>query len=147
MNHLDNFKIWLKSKKYNQGTIRNYICDINKYLRFTKKHFSSPKNSELFIFSEEAFGTYVLHVADEKNSLRYFTSLAKYSQYALEKKIIATNNFKIVRKQVLHHRNTHLDPIVQLYQTNLTHQNKTSATIKNYINDVQQFINWSNPIK
>jgi hypothetical protein len=47
----------------------------------------------------------------------------------------------------LHHKNTNLDPVIQIYQTALIRQKKTPATIKNYINDIQQFINWSNPLK
>jgi len=147
MKNLEHFKYWLKTKKYNPGTIRNYICDINKYLHFINKHYSKIQNSELFCFSDTAFQNYTLFIINKKNRLRYYTSLAKFSQFAFEKKLTSTNVFRTIRKQTLHHKNTHLDSLLQIYQTNLVHQNKTNATIKNYINDIQQFINWSDPLK
>lgn len=147
MNQLTNFKLWLKTKKYNPGTIRNYICDINRYLRYVKKHYPNSPNILLLSFSEEAYRNYILYILGKKNYLRYFTSLARYSRFAYEKDITPQDIFKSVRKQVIHHRNTLLDPVLQMYQTNLIRQNKAYTTIKNYINDIQQFINWSEPVK
>lgn len=147
MKNLEHFKLWLKSKKYNPGTIRNYICDINKYIRFLHHHYPQQKSNSNYIYAAEAFESYILYIANKKNHLRYFTSLAKFSQFAFDKNITPTNIFKTVRRQVLHHKNTNLDPVIQIYQTALIRQKKTPATIKNYINDIQQFINWSNPLK
>jgi site-specific recombinase XerD len=145
MNYIEHFKLWLKSKKYNAGTIRNYICDVNKYIRFTQSNQYRLSVTDSYIFSAIALKNYVLFIGNQKNRLRYLTSLAKLSQFAFEKGIISENVFRTVRRQVLHHKNTDFDQIVQMYQNTLKHQKKTKTTIKNYINDIQQFINWSQP--
>jgi site-specific recombinase XerD len=145
MNYLEHFKLWLKSKKYNSGTIRNYICDINKYLHYTQEHSYHLSQDDSYIFSAIAFKNYVLFIDSQKNRLRYLTSLSRLSQFAYEKNIISENVFRIVRKQILRHQNTQFDPIIQMYHNTLKYQKKTTATIKNYINDIQQFVNWSQP--
>jgi site-specific recombinase XerD len=147
MNYLEHFKIWLKSKRYNPGTIRNYLCDINKYIRYTHNHAYHLSADSSYIFSDIAFKNYVLYINHQKNRLRYLTSLAKLSQFAYEKNIISQNSFRLVRKQILRHQNTQYDPLLQMYHNTLKYQKKTPATIKNYLNDIQQFVNWSQPYK
>ena len=132
--YLISFKSWLIAKLYSPSTIRNYLADINRYLQTTSDDFFSP----------ESVSFYLATINDDPNKNRYLSSLSKFFQFALDQKLITIDPLKKAQKPKIPQPQ---DAFVD-YQSFLTKKKFFPATIKNYLNDIQQFIDWlkSNPI-
>lgn len=133
---LDSFRLWLLGKNYNSNTVKNYIADVNKYIQYINPRSISD------IFSEKNLTSYLLFIISQKNSHRYLTSLTRFTQYASDQNIIRPDLFKKIKDEFYYKRNTSLDPILHTYQKYLSYKNMSLPTIKNYINDIHQFIGW-----
>ena len=127
MNLLENFKLWLISQGFNNNTIRNYRADINKYLLVTP---------ETEVFNSQRISAYLHQLSDKKNSSRYLASFNKFCQFAKDQNLIANDPVKKTRTLL------NLKPEIERYQSYLVKKNKSPKTIQNYINDLNQFINW-----
>lgn len=135
-NTIESFKLWLQSKNLSSSTVRNYVVDVNKYL-----NFSNSQN----LYSEINLQQYISSISSDPNNSRYLASLNKFCQFALDQKIIKSNPIK----KILHRRQSDSRPVhtteslISQYQKHLIHKNFSQNTIKNYINDIHQFINWA----
>lgn len=140
INYLSFFKLWLQTQGYTTTTIRNYIADINKYVRFTT-------NGD--VFASESLAKYITAIANQKNHHRYLTSLNKLFEFAQAQNLIVTNPFKKIKKQSCPGSNFReitscgLEYLLNQYQLYLSQNHKNLFTIKNYLNDVQQYITWA----
>lgn len=140
VNYISFFKLWLQTKGYSMTTIRNYVADINKYVRFTGSGD---------VFSSESLGNYIIFISDKKNHHRYLTSLNKLFEFAQIQNLVFTNPFKKIKRQVCPGSNFReitscgLENILSQYQDYLHQNRKNPFTVKNYLNDIQQFINWT----
>jgi len=131
------FRAWLSARQYSDSTVRNYLVDINKYISFTKDHL---------LFDESTLKNYFESVSSHPNYPRTLASLKKFFQFAFDQKLIEKNSFKSALRSVREGLvPVHQSPesLISAFQTYLESKKKTPATIKNYINDIQQFINWS----
>lgn len=133
---LNSFKSWLISKNYSNSTIRNYLADLNRYFNFSQ---SSTK-----IFSPENVNLYLISIKTDGNKNRYLSSLSKFFHFAIDQQLIKSNPLK---KKYTKPSNSSPENVLNLYQSFLTKKKFSPVTIKNYLNDIQQFINWnqSNP--
>ena len=131
---LDSLKKWLISKNYSSSTIRNYLSDINAYFDFIKD--SNP-------FSPEIVSSYLQTIKKNSAYSRYLSSLSKFFQFTIDQKIISTNPLKKAQKT----KTPTPSDILTDYQSYLSKKHFSSATIKNYLNDIQQFINWQSQIE
>jgi site-specific recombinase XerD len=131
---LNSFKSWLIAKSYSPSTIRNYLADTNRYLNQTSND----------IFSPESVSSYLVTINSDSNKNRYLSSLSKFFQFALDQKLITTDPLKLSQKP----KTIGPQEALQQYQAFLTKKQFLPATIKNYLNDIQQFIDWlhSNPL-
>lgn len=120
MNHLPAFKNWLISKNYQGTTIRNYLSDLNQYLSF------------------ESLEDYLKSIKKDANYPRYISSLNKYFQFCLDQNLIKRNPLKDIDKKP----QLDIEIVLDQYKNYLIKKHKTTFTIKNYINDVKQFINF-----
>ena len=127
---LPSFKTWLKNKSYSDSTIRNYLADINRY-------FTSIKNNNPF--SSEIAQEYLRIISSHPNKNRYTSSLSKFFHFAIDQQIIKSNPLK--RKYIKQQNSP--NNILELYQNYLSQKKFSKATIKNYLNDIQQFIDWN----
>ncbi len=125
----DSFKAWLVSKKYSSSTIRNYLSDTNAYFEFIKNN--NP-------FSPETVGLYLKKIDKDSNYSRYLSSLSKFFQFAIDQKLVSVNPLKKAQQP----KTITPNDILLDYQSFLTKKHFSSATIKNYLNDIQQFIDW-----
>ena len=151
MNYLPQFKIWLAHQGYSESTARNYLADLGKYLEYIN-HLpqvislnipSSPEPVEGHILSPTIVGLYVAYLSGKMNSPRYLASLNKFCQFALDQQLISQNPLKTVHRSP---RQPELTDLVTLYETHLIKHNTPTSTIRNYINDLNQYISWlSNP--
>jgi site-specific recombinase XerD len=151
MNYLPQFKLWLKAKNYSESTSRNYLADLGKYLNYVNhlpQSVSLDPNSPtgIHIFSPDILSLYVSYLSDKNNSSRYLASLNQFCQFALDQHLISQNPLKSTLKQHHHPDNlaseTNLNHLLELYQQHLTNQKISPITIKNYLNDLHQYISW-----
>ncbi len=161
MTFINSYHLWLKNNNYNKNTIRNYLADTHKYLKFvveqadtetstnpnTKNLLSSIATDPKHLFSKQLISSYILHITDQKNKPRFLASLSLFCQFAINQNIISQNPVKSFlsqqKKQSSPEKSTDFDSLIALYQNYLFKHKKTPATIKNYINDLHQYINWA----
>ncbi|MBU3935421.1 site-specific integrase, partial [Patescibacteria group bacterium] len=131
MNHLSAFKLYLEAKNYSPATVRNYIADTGKYL-----HFAQNKN----IFSPDTLHAYITQISSNNNAKRYLASLKKFCQFAQSQQFYSGNLFR----DALQNKKTspQLENYLLPFKTYLTAKKRSSVTIKNYINDLNQYIIW-----
>jgi site-specific recombinase XerD len=125
---LTSFKSWLATNHYSPSTIRNYLVDTNRYLQ----------TSTGDVFSPESVSSYLATIASDSNKNRYLSSLSKFFQFALDQKLITVDPLKLSQKPKL----PQPEDALADYQNYLTKKKFFPATIKNYLNDIQQFIDW-----
>lgn len=125
---LPSFKIWLREHHYHPNTIRNYLSDVNK-----------------FLLSGKVLETYFFDLKSSPNYRRELSSLNKFFQYKLDQNLILQNPLKNLLKPNRLRPTIH-DPrsILEQFEDYLTHQKKTPITIKNYINDIRQYLEFVN---
>jgi len=151
MNYLPQFKLWLKAKNYSDSTSRNYLADFGKYLNYVN-HLPQTVSLDpahppgIHIFSPDILSLYVSYLSDKNNAGRYLASLNQFCQFALDQHLISQNPLKTVLKQHHHPENlasdTNLNRLLELYQQHLINQKTSPVTIKNYLNDLHQYISW-----
>ena len=127
---INSFKQWLTSKSYSPATIRNYLSDLNSFFQFSQN--SNP-------FLPETISSYLKKINSDSNYRRYLSSLSKFIQFAQDQGLTKTNPLKAA----LRNKKPTSDEIINQYSEFLTKKNFSNATIKNYLNDIKQFIDWS----
>jgi len=139
------YQNWLKSKSYSDATIRNYLVDLKKYFLFTNSNLDQVTDK---IFDQDNLTSYFQNINQDPNYKRFLASLSKFFQFALDQHLISSNPFS---KALKSEPDINLKEMVKLYQQQLESKKFSLSTIKNYINDIHQFINWvqneNRPIK
>jgi len=127
---LQPFKSWLINKKYSTSTIRNYLSDVNQFFEFTK---------DSDIFATNTVSLYLKNIAKDSNYSRYVSSLSQFFQFAHNQNLTKINPLKAALKN----KKPSEDEIINQYSEYLNKKHFSGSTIKNYLNDIKQFINWS----
>lgn len=130
------YQNWLKSKSYSDATIRNYLVDLKKYFLFTNSDSDEVTDK---IFDQDNLVSYFQNINQDQNYKRFLASLSKFFQFALDQQLISQNPFP---KAIKIQPETNLEETVKLYQQQLEAKKFSISTIRNYINDIHQFINW-----
>lgn len=133
----EGFSHWLSAKSYSSSTIRNYLSDINAYINYFRNSNLEIRN--LGIFSSDVVSSYLQTIQKNPAYSRYLSSLSKFFQYALDQNLIKIDPLKQAQKV----KKPSIDDIVANYQSFLTKKNFSTSTIRNYLNDLRQFIDWS----
>lgn len=134
---LISYQRWLKSKSYSEATIRNYLVDVKKYILFTNSNLDQITDK---IFDQDNLSSYIQTINQDPNYKRFLASLSKFFQFALDQHLISSNPFpKTIKAQP----EANLNDLIKLYQHQLEAKKFSILTIKNYINDIHQFINWA----
>jgi site-specific recombinase XerD len=137
--YLSSFRNWLQTKNYSESTVRNYIVDLNKYFDFV---ISSSANPAKDIFAKESIAAYLTVINSDSNKDRYASSLSKFFSFCEDQKLIAKN--PLAKKAPAKDDQKEFEALIGLYEKQLKQKNFSDATIRNYINDIRQFINWAN---
>jgi len=127
---LQPFKSWLINKNYSPTTIRNYLSDTNQF-------FDHASNRD--IFSSETVSFYLKNISKDSNYSRYLSSLSKFFQFALDQSLTKTDPLKAALKD----KKPSSDEIINQYSQYLNKKQFSESTVKNYLNDIKQFIDWS----
>lgn len=125
------FKFWLTNKSYSASTIRNYLSDIDNFLDFSH---------DIDLFSPETVSTYLKTISSDTNYSRYLSSLSKFFQFSLDQNLCKINPLKTALKD----KKPSLNEVINQYSEHLNKKQFSPATTKNYLNDIKQFIQWSN---
>lgn len=137
------YQNWLRSKSYSNATIRNYLVDLNKYLSFSSVDLQITDK----IFNEDNLSSYFQNINQDQNYKRFLASLSKFFQFALDQQLISTNPFPKALKNTGEPGIPLVEDIVKLYQQQLEAKKSSLSTIRNYINDIHQFINWAQKVE
>lgn len=141
--HTAPFKSWLLHRSYSASTIKNYTADIGKFEAFINANH--PKT--LSPFTVTIISSYLSSLTGKLNYKRYLASLKKFCQFALDQKVIsanpirkalnptATNNIKSNQNQI--------SKLLSQFSIHLKNQHKSPSTVRNYLVDIQQFLNWA----
>ncbi|HRS22716.1 MAG TPA: hypothetical protein P5562_01000 [Candidatus Woesebacteria bacterium] len=114
------FKSYLQSHHYSPITIRNYLSDVHQYSTF------------------DSLENYLNSIQKDPNYNRYLSSLNKYFQFCLDQHLINQNPLKSLKRKP----KINIDTLLSQYEVYLVKKHKTPTTIKNYLNDIKQFINF-----
>lgn len=144
MDHLPAFKLWLQNKHYSDATIRNYLVDLGKYLNYVNRlpqtvSLDPTTTTDIHILSPNIISLYVSYLSGKTNSSRYLASLNQFCQFAIDQGLISQNPLKEINKPI---SAPTISTLVSLYQQHLTTHQNSPTTIKNYINDLNQYISW-----
>lgn len=134
---LQPFRSYLVSQNYSDSTIRNYIADVNRYLRSLPPSFTVSH-----IFSPDQLKAHLSSLTADSNYRRYLSALNLFCQFALSQQIISQNPLKSVLKDLQTPPQPSLTTLVSLFKNHLISQKTSPVTIHNYINDLNQYIIW-----
>lgn len=130
------FKSWLISKNYSPATIRNYLADINNFFSFSLRSNIYDLTSTL---SSDNVSNYLQTIQKNPAYSRYLSSLSRFFQFAQDQSLISTNPLKAA----LRDKKPSSDEIINQYSQYLNKKHFSQSTIKNYLNDIKQFIDWN----
>lgn len=131
---LPTFRLWLQNKNYSDSTVRNYLVDVNKYLTST---------SSEAIFDRQSLANYLQSISTDPNLARILSSLNKFCQFGYSQNLVSENPLKSVTNQLKATPSISIDTVVSQFQEYLIKHNSSQSTIRNYINDLRQYINWT----
>ena len=131
--HLNSYSLWLQKRQYQSNTIRNYLQDLKTFLTYSN-----------FQISSEIIKNYIQEITGKNNSKRHLASLAPFCQFLLNQHITQSNLFRKGQRKIRHARNEDINSLLIQYQEQLKKENKSNLTIKNYLNDIHQYLDWLN---
>jgi site-specific recombinase XerD len=153
---LNSFRSWLDNHHYSSSTVRNYLADIGKYLQFLDKtndfEVTLPDQQVPIVFSINNLNSYIAQLSTNTNSQRYLASLNVFCQFAVDQNLITSNPIAKIRKQAKKLSAPNSIDLLRHYRSefalSLAKHQHSPITIKNYINDIDQYINWleTNPL-
>lgn len=130
-NQINSYTLWLQNHQYQSNTIRNYLQDLKTFLTFSKGQISLETISQYFDY-----------VSSKNNSRRYLASLSNFCQFLSDQHLTEVNLFKQSKKHFHRQPSLDMDKLLIQYESYLTKDNKSNLTIKNYLNDLRQYLNW-----
>lgn len=89
-------------------------------------------------FKPDTVSSYLKTIEKDSNYSRYLSSISKFFQFAIDQKIISIDPLKKARQP----KTPTPDDVLIDYQSFLTKKHFSPVTIKNYLNDIRQFIDW-----
>lgn len=133
-------------------TVKNYLADVRKFVRWFEDHYKQPFFPYLLSESvSEAYKKSLLKTNDANPTLpavrstkRYMSSLKKFCDFLLAKGMVNANPFS----PTLNSENSApVDPwFMKEFQNYLVLANASRLTIKNYVIDIKQFLDWATKI-
>ncbi len=154
MSILAQFKNYLKKQNLSSVSVRNYLADVRRFLRWTKK--ISPKGvtpcenlnpSKGVTPNEIGLQSYRQHLIDSNTSLktanRYLSSLRKFGQFLQESGLAEKNPAEGLESVKLPAASSQQpEKIISDFEKDLLEEKLSAATVKNYLVDTRQFLDW-----
>ncbi|HWY79133.1 MAG TPA: site-specific integrase [Candidatus Sulfotelmatobacter sp.] len=146
MDIVNNFKIYLFSQKNPPSaiTIKNYIADIRKFINWYQTIFEItfiPSNLTAEVITQYKK---TIRLGNEtslpaaRSAKRYLSSLRKFSSFLETTGVIVENPFTTDESKLVD-----IDPyFLKEFKNYLYTEQASRLTIKNYLTDIKQFLNW-----
>lgn len=147
MEFITQFKNYLFSQKKTPSkiTIKNYISDVKKFVLWYEQTFNLS-----FIpssISPQIIGLFKKGYSNDlsiKSINRYLSSLRRFFSFLLYQKEITVNPLETPQKES---QSKELDPFyLKNFKNYLYVADASSLTIKNYLNDIKQFLSWADKV-
>ena len=119
---LSSFNLYLKSRNYSDSTVRNYLVDVRRFLE------SNLEPQE-----------YLQSISTDPNFKRYYSALKIFYKFAQDQNLVK-NGLKPFPPKTITTPTDHLSA----FKKHLEKRNTPISTIRNYINDITQYISWIN---
>jgi len=144
---LEKFQQKLKSKKLSKVSIKNYVSDIRHFFQWTAKNNFLHLNANLF-------NTYKSHLISQKTPTksinRYLTSLRQLGKFLKQEKITMFNPSQSIKNEFKNpdylvsksRFSIKSGLLLEKFKKELLKEKLKPATIKNYLTDIKQFLNW-----
>jgi site-specific recombinase XerD len=137
------FKNYLLQQNLSPLSIKNYLADLNKFLNWFKN------NLKPLSFSSANFQEYVQFLKERQISpaslTRYLSSLRQFGQFLVfsgkAKKNPAANLASTLLKSPGNNF-TEIEELLAGFEKSLQQEKLSLVTIRNYLVDVRQFLNW-----
>ncbi len=150
------FKAFLFSRKYTKATVKNYIADTSRFIKWYEDKFNKvfqPSQTNSYIiksYLEEGFinNKASSHALSARSIDRHHASLKKFFNFLSDERIIERNPLSedsaVNLRPLLKEKAAvpSLDPLLREFKDYLYRQSCTTATIKNYLLDIQHLINY-----
>ena len=149
MDFLETFKksLLANKQKPSNATIKNYLADVRKFIRWFETQFNSPFNPlsinrsiiDAYTKQMELPLSSAIVGASPRSLKRYHSSLRKFFQFLESEKLIVVNP---LMKMILEN-NQPVDPWhIKKFKNFLYASKASKLTIKNYLADITQFTSW-----
>lgn len=146
MDIVQSFHNYLFSQKQSPSkvTVKNYLSDVRRFLNWYTKIYNVAFDPQYL--TKDVVTQYKAYLkTGTASSLpaalstkRYLSSLRKFSTFLLQTGIISSNPFEAVQPPV-----THRDPFyLKEFKNYLYTEQASKLTIKNYLADISQFVDW-----
>jgi site-specific recombinase XerD len=140
MDYLASFSKNLEGRHASKVTIKNYVADIRKFIRFIQD--SHHRDFTLSDFTTDTIAGYKSYLQSTQTSIssqeRYLSSLRKFASFLHEEHKIPFNPFSASNMEK---KEIDLWAISQFKQNLILHK-ASDLTVKNYILDIKQFLSW-----
>jgi len=156
------FKTFLLLKKISPGTIRSYLSDVRHFFAWLESFLKSthlPSSNFLLLLkhlNQDVLNAYknslISNNAPQKTINRRFSSLRKFGAFSQDQGWSVSseqdqreNAFDTLKNipeegRPFPETENHLEE----FKVHLWKKNRSKATLKNYLNDIKQFIEWQN---
>lgn len=147
---LNSFKHWLSTRSYQPATIRSYVQDASQFISYCQRltpTLNIKQDRSLADFLQvDVIHRYINHLSTNNNRQRYLASLNLLCQFGINQSLISSNPIAKIRKSALKEKTVDVFSLLkkekELFATYLSHHHFSPTTIKNYISDVDKYINW-----
>ncbi|RJR24642.1 hypothetical protein C4578_02515 [Candidatus Microgenomates bacterium] len=151
------FKLYLNTENISKGSIRSYLSDARHFLGWLvsfleENHIIVPKSQKLnaesllgFVNERllEAYKDYQLGInVPVKTINRRFSALRKFGTFCQVRLDLKVNMFDTLRNISKEEKIPKVDYRVEDFRLELWKNKASKTTIKNYLNDVKQFVSW-----
>ncbi|OGD54154.1 hypothetical protein A3J78_00625 [Candidatus Beckwithbacteria bacterium RBG_13_35_6] len=152
-NKLLNFKNYLEDKKLSKISVKNYLSDIRHFIYWSAKN-------KILVLEKSVFEKYKQCLLNNNKPIktinRYLASLRKYGRFLKEENLIQQNpalGLKNINPTLHRSGAGQVKPrtkikfagsteLIDNFKAYLNKEKIKPATVKNYISDVNQFLNW-----
>ncbi len=144
-NLLKNFQFYLKQKNLTDKSIKNYISDIRRFFEWTAKN-------NLNQLTQNTFSQYRDWLINQKTNTksinRYLSSIRMFGLFLQEKQLAPINPTSAIENVKDYDKKLgNIGKILREFQNSLVKEKLSQATIRNYISDVKQFLEYLEQIK
>lgn len=135
------------SKSLTEQSIKNYVSDINIFIDWLKTTLQEEEITPAHITSAS-----ILSYRDELNNSRqplavknrYLSSLRRFGDFLFITKLCATNPAAHLSNVDAAGTTTSTKQILTAFKHDLNKQDLSPGTVKNYLSDIKQYLNWAN---